>query len=357
MLQDRASRSFGERLRARIFDPVGMESAFLAANTESMPDGAEGYEGTPETGFRAAVNRILWTGDAGMGASLDDMIAWERHIDATRDDPGSLYQRLSAPVAFSDGAPAKYGFGLGRGTMLGRAVTAHGGGLRGWRSQRFYCPAERVSVVVLFNHMAPAHEAGARLFAAVLDETPPARKTDLTAPAWLGAYREPDTGLSVRIEAAADGQVRLRYGYPPEVLDLQDDGSAGSDGARLRFEDGAVWMDQPRDNQSTRLAPLAPPAAADITGRYRCDELEADLEIVDAGGALTGAVSGFLGRGQMEQLTPVGQDFWVLPCPRALDYSAPGDWTLAFERGADGAIAGVTVGCWLARGLSYRRIG
>ncbi len=201
ILQDRAGRSFAELLRARIFDPVGMESAFLAADTASMPDGAEGYEGTPETGFRAAVNRILWTGDAGMGASLDDMIAWERHIDATRDEPGSLYQRLSAPVTFSDGAPAKYGFGLGRGTMLGRAVTGHGGGLRGWRSQRFYCPAERVSVVVLFNHMAPAHEAAARLFAAVLDETPPARKTDLTG-----------AGLAGGLPRAGNGTLRAHRG-------------------------------------------------------------------------------------------------------------------------------------------------
>ena len=96
ILQDRAGRGFAELLRARLFDRVGMESALLAANTEAMPDGTEGYEGTPESGFRAAVNRILWTGDAGMGASLDDMIAWERHIDATRNDADSLYQRLAA---------------------------------------------------------------------------------------------------------------------------------------------------------------------------------------------------------------------------------------------------------------------
>jgi len=356
IVQDRSSRGIAELLRARVFDRVGMETAFLAANTESMPDGTEGYEGAPDTGFRPAVNRILWTGDAGMGASLDDMIAWERHIDATRDDAGSLYHRLSAPVNFSDGAPAKYGFGLGRVTMLDRAVTAHGGGLRGWRSTRFYCPAERISVVVLFNHMAAAHEAAARVFAAALNEAPPPRDEGLPNPEWLGAYREPQTGLSVRIEAAPKGQVRLRYGYPPEPLDLQPDGSAGSDGARLRYVEGAVWMDQPRDNQSSRLEPLEPPGAADIAGRYRCDELETELTIEDAGGALSGAVSGFLGRGQMEQLTPVGRDVWVLPCPRALDHTAPGDWTLAFGRDAGGRITDVQVGCWLARGLNYRRI-
>src|SRR5471030_852695 len=105
-----------------------------------MPDGTTGYEGTTLRGFRAAENRILWTGDAGLGASLDDMIAWERFIDATRDDPNSLYRRLSAPVMFSDGNPAAYGFGLSRSTEFGREVTGHGGALRGWRSHRLYVP-------------------------------------------------------------------------------------------------------------------------------------------------------------------------------------------------------------------------
>ena len=105
IVQDRTGRGFAELLRTGVFERAGMATAFLAADTRAMPDGTEGYEGTATGGFRAAENRILWTGDAGLGASLDDMIAWERHIDATRDDAGSLYRRLSAPVSFADGSP------------------------------------------------------------------------------------------------------------------------------------------------------------------------------------------------------------------------------------------------------------
>ena len=156
ILQARTGRGFAELLRTRIFDRAGMGSALLAADTTALPDGAEGYEGTPTGGFRPAVNRILWTGDAGLAASLDDMIAWERHVDATREDAGALYSRLSAPVTFADGAPATYGFGLGRSIEFGRAVTRHGGGLRGWSSHRMYVPAERISIVVMFNHHSEA---------------------------------------------------------------------------------------------------------------------------------------------------------------------------------------------------------
>jgi D-aminopeptidase len=357
IVQQRTGRGFAELLRTSVFDRAGMTSAFLAADTRAMPDGTEGYEGTSTGGFRAAENRILWTGDAGLGASLDDMIAWERHIDATRDDPDALYSRLSAPVRFADGAPAVYGFGLNRGTELGRKVTGHGGALRGWRSHRMYVPSERVSVVVMFNHLSDAHGAAVDLLAAVLGDDPPPPAAAAAAPNWLGAYTEPESGLAVRIDSP-DGHVRLRYGHFPDRLDIQADGTATNENGsvRLRPGDGGLWMDRPFENQSTRLRPLDGAAAKDVAGRYRCAELDAELTVVDAGGVLYGGFSGFLGQGRMETLGAVGGDVWVLPCPRALDHTPPGDWTLAFRRDASGRVSGVEVGCWLARRLTYDRL-
>jgi D-aminopeptidase len=58
----------------------------------------------------------------------------------------------------------------------------------------------------------------------------------------------------------------------------------------------------------------------------------------------------------MELLDPIGPDVWALPCPRALDHTAPGDWTLTFKRNGPGRPTGVEVGCWLARRLPYARI-
>jgi D-aminopeptidase len=77
---------------------------------------------------------------------------------------------------------------------------------------------------------------------------------------------------------------------------------------------------------------------------------------VDAGGALYGSFSGFLGKGRMELLIPIGHAVWALPCPRALDHTPPGDWTLAFARDESRVACSVRVGCWLARGLVYRRV-
>jgi D-aminopeptidase len=357
IVQERTGRSFADLLRTRVFDPAGMETAQLAADTRAMPDGTEGYEGTQAGGFRAAENRIVWTGDAGLGASLDDMIAWERHIDATRDDADALYSRLAAPVTFTDGKPAAYGFGLGRRNELGRPVTAHGGALRGWRSHRLYAPSERVSVVVMFNHLSDAHEAAIDVLAAVLGEDKPPHLAAAPNPDWLGSYTEPESGLSVRIEPAADSQIRLRYGHVPDLLDINPDGSAGDDNVRLRPGSDGLWMDRPLENQSSRLQPCAAAGTKDVAGRYHCEELAAELTVTDAGGVLYGGFSGFLGQGRMELLTAVGADIWVLPCPRALDHTPPGDWTLSFRRDGSGRANGVEVGCWLARRLPYTRIG
>jgi D-aminopeptidase len=116
-------------------------------------------------------------------------------------------------------------------------------------------------------------------------------------------------------------------------------------------------MDRPQENMSTRLVPLRGEARPDIAGRFHCAELGAELHVTDAGGALYGGFSGFLGQGRMELLQPIGPDVWALPCPRALDHTPPGDWTLAFRRDSSGTITEVVVGCWLARGLRYRRTG
>lgn len=357
ILQARAGEGFAALLRRRVFDRVGMGTALLAADTRAMPDGTVGYEGSQAGGFRPAVNRILWTGDAGLGASLDDMIAWEKHVDATRDDARSLYRRLSGPVRFADGAPASYGFGLGRSTEMGQAVTGHGGALRGWRSHRLHVAAARVSVVVMFNHLSDARGAALDVLAAVLGRERPGPDPALPMPDWVGAYTDPETGLSARIEPAGGGQVTLRFGHSAERLDLQADGTAGRDGTRLRPTPQGLEMDRPGDNASGRLTRCREGAPTpDLAGRYRCAELGAELTVSNAGGVLYGAFSGALGRGRMELLDPVGADILALPCPRALDHTPPGDWTLAFRRDDAGRVTGVDVGCWLARGLSYARL-
>ncbi len=358
LLEERTGLPYAALLRRHVLERVGMETATMAVDTRALPDGTEGYEGNQADGYRPADNRIIWGGDAGLAVSLDDLIAWERHIDATRDDPASLHVRLSVPVTFANGAPAPYGFGLRRTLALGRHAFGHDGGMRGWRSHRVYVPSERVSVVVMLNHLADADAAAADLLAATFDEDTPAQARQASAPGWLGAYTEPETGLLARLDLARDERIRLRFGYDEEHLSVNQDGSAGRKGGRrlCPLGDGRLGVERPQENLFSYLEPCLGPVRHDVAGRYHCAELDADLTVADAGDVLYGAASGFLGQGRMELLEHIGGDVWTLPFHRTLDYTHQIDWTVAFHREADGQVTRLEIGSWLARRIPYRRV-
>lgn len=378
-MEEESGLSFASLLQEHIFKPVGMDHAILAAETTALPDGTTGYEGTKEGGYWPARNHIYWTGDAGMAASLEDMIAWEQFIDQQRDDPQGLYNRLCPIVQFDNGHKAPYSYGLQHGKIAGYDITSHGGALRGWRSNRLHCAKQRLSVVVLFNHMAPAQQAAADLAHAFLGDeaakpTPSPARSCPTSPHMLeGLWLDEETGLSARISAAEPGKLQLRYLMLPETLDMIDPHLAENGSVTLRHihdktmhttppnrtEGAHILMIRPGENRHALLRPYPTtpqPSLEDLTGLYDCEELDnARITITNQGGLLYGGFSGFLGTGRMERLEHLGPDLWVLPCPRALDHTAPGDWTLHFER-RHGHIHQLRISCWLARNLIYQRL-
>lgn len=378
-MEDESGLSFAELLQQHVFDKANMRRAILAAETSALPDGTTGYEGTQEGGYWPARNNIYWTGDAGMAASLDDMIAWEQFIDQQRDDPDGLYNRMSRPVQFDNGHKAPYGFGLQHGKIAGHDVTAHGGALRGWRSHRLHCAALRLSVIVLFNHMSPAQQAAANLFRAFLEEDETTANKPQTLPskerpphALEGLWLDEETGLSARITAIGNDKLQLRYLMLPETLDIITPQLAEAGNVRIRYIQGEhmqanahgpsgphIIMGRPGENRHVLLRPYPDtpqPDLADLVGTYECDELDGSRFVITSqGDLLHGGFSGFLGTGRMERLTPLGPDLWTFPCPRALDHTPPGDWTLLFER-RNKRIHQVRISCWLARNLVYHRL-
>jgi len=356
LIEDHVGRPFAEILTERILRPAGMETARFNPETGDIPGGGVGYEGDNDFGFIPAINRINWTGDAGIVASLDDMIAWERFIDATRDDPEGLYRRLAVKPSFADGTPAHYGFGLAHMESEGIALTGHGGALRGWRSQRLHAAAERLSVVVLFNHQANAHEAAFEVLRAALGQTPPAKPQIAYDEAWTGAYHDPDTDLLLDISPEREkGQVIARFTTNADLLDLTSESEASAPDATLKRDGDNVHMVRPGDNLKTTVRRVTGSATLDITGVFHSPELEADFHIVAQGSALFGSFAGFLGTGAMQPLYPVGTDLWRMPCQRSMDASAPGDWTLHFGHDDAGKVTAVNVGCWLARKVRFEK--
>jgi D-aminopeptidase len=352
LIEEHVGRSLGELYAERIFGPAGMETAAFTPDTTEPADGTVGYEGNESVGFFPATNRIYWTGDAGISASLEDMLAWERHIDATRDEADGLYRRLSAPPRFADGSPAQYGYGLVHEKVGGFDATGHGGALRGFRLQRLHVPARRLSVVVLFNHEGDAHAAAASVMKAALgkEAEPPGSPVEVD---WAGAYVEPATDLVLRVEPRHGG-LGARFATAAERLTVGADGVARGGDMTLARDGNGMRMERPGENLRTTATRLSGEAKRDLEGRYRSGEVDGSLEIVQTGGAFYGAFEGMLGKGPMHPIYPLAEDVWLMPCRRSMDAPAPGDWTVRVRRDA-GRVRGLTVGCWLARRVEYAK--
>ncbi|OYU37531.1 MAG: aminopeptidase [Pseudorhodobacter sp. PARRP1] len=355
MIEAETSLALDALYKQHIWGPAQMKTAVLTADTSRPEDGVVGYEGSDATGFFPAENAIYWVGDAGISASLSDMLAYEAWIDATRDDESSLYRRASVPPSFADGKPAAYGYGLSRETIAGLNFSGHGGALRGFRAHRLNARAARLSVVVMFNHEADAHGAAEALVQAAMGLKAPAEAP--LPDGWDGQWIGPN-GLLTRLECGRNS-AKLHHASGAERLTLAADGGLTSPAAGLERRATGLTLTRPKDNTEATLVPLAildNANAAEIAGQYHSTELEASMEIVARDGAVYARFSGLLGSGRMERMAPAGLDVWTVATRRSMDAPAPGDWTMMIKRDARGAISGLTLGCWLAREVTYHRV-
>ncbi len=354
MLEEATGAPLEALFRRHLWDPAGMETAALAPDTRHPPDGVAGHEGSAQAGFTVAENGVWWQGDAGMVASLDDMLAWEGWIDATREAAEGLYRRLSAPVAFADGHTAAYGFGLARDSVGGVAITGHGGALRGFRAYRLHAAQPRLSVVVMFNHEGAARTAARDLLRAALGLAAP--EAGPVPQDRAGQWLCPEAGLLVRIEVE-HGLARLHFATGPEDL-RPDGGRLVSADTEVRFDGAEPVLHRPGDNLRVALVPAPETETADageIGGRWLCPGTGGAMDLIVAGGAAFARFEGRLGTGRAEPVVPAGRDLWRIQTRRSMDAPAPGDWTLQILRDGAGRPHAARLGCWLARGIDYRR--
>ncbi|WP_236173200.1 D-aminopeptidase [Pseudomonas pseudonitroreducens] len=355
-----SGRSISELLTERLFEPAGMSTARFCEKTEQHPGPCVGYEGSAEQGYIPARNQVEWSGDAGVVASMQDMIAYESWLQRQWNDPASIYRALAEQPHFADGAPAHYGNGLAHVEIAGFKALGHGGALRGFRLQRLHVPSEKLSVIVMLNHEADPAAAAEFVLRSALDLRELVASSVEADPAWFGDYLDPVSQLAIRVAPVGTGEISLTYAGYPETLHLVVSGRARSREMEAAISGDDLWLRRIEDNREIRAIRLhtsnAPTPNASLQGNFHCAELGSTFHAFGLGNHCYAAFDGFLGKGpamQLQQLTP---EVWLLKCPRGMDAPAPGDWTLVVDRDAAGRTTGFTLGCWLARGLKYQRI-
>ncbi|KAM3420895.1 hypothetical protein BST61_g4130 [Cercospora zeina] len=359
-----AGQSLGQLLDERVFKPAGMRSAALCPNTAGHPLPVVGYDGDEKHGYTVGINRIEWSGDAGIVASLDDMIAYEKWLDKSHAEEGSLYNTIAESQTYRDGSVAKYGYGLARGETVGKAWLGHGGALRGFRLWRMHVPEEHLSIVVMFNHEGDSAAPADAILKRLLDWQEPETPSTMPESGFLGAYLDAETQLLVRVEKCDDeGHVNITYHIAPEKIKLTSGTSVESKGMTANLEGDMLHVQRLRDNRVFRAKRIpnpkdneAQPKGNQYTGSYHCADSDSTFHCFGAGSVLYGSFDGFLGKGPAYLMRYVGDDVWLLSNPRGMDAPAPGDWTVVFRRDDSGRVINTTIGCWLARKNEYTRL-
>jgi CubicO group peptidase (beta-lactamase class C family) len=355
-----AGQSLEQLFAERVFIPAGMTSASLKPNTFGPPLPIVGYEGSEKAGYTPAVNRIEWSGDAGITASLEDMIAYEKYLEASLEDPDSNYSLTHQEQKHRDGNPSIYGYGLMRMKVDGKTAIGHGGGLRGFSLERLHVPSEHCSALVMFNHSANPVEAAETILKRAWKVEEPKTGDIRAGEQWKGNFMDAEAGLVVQVDVNDKGELQV---VAAGKMKMKGENEAASTQNVLKLDGDVLHVTCPRDNRKYTATRIRKPTDEDkaaleestYAGKYECKEVDSMFTVFGSGEIMYGSFDGYLGKGLGHLMRYVGEDTWLMACPRAMDSAPPGDWTVVFKKEGD-KVTGVKLGCWLARNVEYVRV-
>lgn len=197
--------SWDRAMRELVLAPAGMEHTLDGGDDLVVPEQVEGYSVDAE-GHAVRAPFASMTGPAAAGAltsTVDDLYKFLRALHGGLLPP-ALHQAMTTPKAAADGQPVPYGYGIAIGTVRGRPVLEHNGGISGFATQFTYFPEQDVSVVVLANTdgglpnpRALAHRLGALAIGDPYRTWQPRALTEREAQSLAGSYRIADHSAHV----------------------------------------------------------------------------------------------------------------------------------------------------------------
>lgn len=153
-----SGKSYGEFLRERIFEPLGMKAArIVGSDGDLVPNRASGYrmrEGTlanqewVSTTFNS-------TGDGALYVTVDDLVRWDAALYTDVPLTRASREAMWAPVKTGVGSISEYGFGWYLDGIRGHRRVHHAGAWQGFNAciQRYV--DDKLTVIVLANLRMP----------------------------------------------------------------------------------------------------------------------------------------------------------------------------------------------------------
>ena len=153
LIERLSGMSYPAFLNARLFEPLGLERTHYLSNRPLIPGRAEGYEVGEGNGFvnDEPLSMELPYAAGSLGASVVDLLAWQRALVSGQVVSPASYQAMTAQGSLVNGDPFHYGYGLRLGEEHGLAQISHGGGINGFRAELAFYPEAGLGIAVLIN--------------------------------------------------------------------------------------------------------------------------------------------------------------------------------------------------------------
>jgi CubicO group peptidase (beta-lactamase class C family) len=141
-----SGEKYGDLLRKRIFDPLGMRDTGLDTDELILPKRAQGYSPGKDglVHARSESMTVPWAAGA-IYSTTGDLLRWERALF------GGKVLNDASLAAMTTAGKGDYGLGLTVAQQNGVKVIQHGGGIEGFNTHLAYVPDRKITVVVLSN--------------------------------------------------------------------------------------------------------------------------------------------------------------------------------------------------------------
>ncbi len=376
VLEKVSGEAYGQLLSRYILQPLGMHDSHLAIDTaKPMSGDARGYR-FHGGAWEEEQNAIHWAASAGIVSTPEDMLKWANCLR----DPQAAGLRWVAGITqaspFNDGAAASYASGINHevNAETGRAVLAHSGALRGWRSVLMHFVKEELSIVVFMNRTngpKPRPLGGLALqFAKALGVAPVWRGAGKLPPRAVlpaaadGAYVSREQGLMIQLRNhRGRAEVYSHLSWSP-LFQSEEAGTFTSDDRDLAVRFGAglgegkkpsPWLSVAGENVHTKMQRVVASRVLDAPfaahGRYHCGPLASTLEIVAGKGGEEIIFTGIFGTGTRYHLTRLNTHTAWFDILRGVDESPPGRVLVIFDEKA----GLLELSCMLARRMVFRK--
>lgn len=174
IVEQLSGMKFGEFLKARIFEPLGMKDTiapdYFDVRAERLTEGYAKDEGG--NFVRQEYNMALvGYADGNMQSTADDLFIWHKYLYMSNSE--LLMKRDTLAEAFkdnylTDGSATGYGFGFFLGEYKGHREIWHTGGTTGFISRASRFPDDDISLIMLTNYEGlPKNEMYERIAAEI----------------------------------------------------------------------------------------------------------------------------------------------------------------------------------------------